>query len=413
MHVAILSRAVFGLHGYGGMERHVLELARHLTRVNTRVTVVTMPPTRDAQWHEPGIDLKIVDSPRVPARGIADRVLNYPRWSQAAAREVAALPVDLVHVQGMGGYGYAQLLAKRVASAPMVINPQGMEEFKTSFAKRAAYTPLHFAARYAAKYATALIAADTLTVNDIPRFLNAPPERVMLIPNGIDVDAARNWVSIDVQRLLVQRLQLAQRQPLLLSVGRLEQNKGFDLMLDALWRIRSFLPSKWLWLLVGDGPERAALQEKIRKYQFRDHVRLLGSVDDITLHNLYELATLFVHPTLFEGSSLVTLEAMCHARPLIGTAVGGIPDKILRGQNGYLIPPGDVQALADKILLALRDQNRLRAMGNLSYQIARERFDWRVVIHQTVALYEAVLNAYMPQPQYADVPQDTDALTGA
>ncbi len=404
MHIALVSRAVFGLHGYGGMERHVLELARHLTRSGVRVTIVTMPPTRDAQWHEPGIELKIVESSRLPVNGIADRVLNYPRWSQAAARVVAALPVDLVHAQGVAGFGYAQLLASGVAHAPLVINPQGMEEFKTSFAKRAAYTPLHMAARYAAQHASALIAADTLTVNDIPKFLRVPLEQVALIPNGIDVDAARSFVSIDVQRVLVQRLQLAQRQPLVLSVGRLEQNKGFDLMLDALKIIRANLPSKWEWLLIGDGPERHALQEKIRKYQLQNHVRLLGNVDDITLHNLYELATLFVHPTLFEGSSLVTLEAMCHARPLIGTMVGGIPDKIMRGENGFLVPPGDVQALADKLLLALRDQNKLRAMGAASYQIARERFDWRVVIHQTLALYEYVTQTSALQPQYVDSP---------
>lgn len=401
MHIALVSRAVFGLHGYGGLERHVLELARHLTRAGVHVTVITMPPTRDAQWLEPGIELKIVDAPRLPVKGIADRVLNYPRWSQAAARVAASLPVDLVHAQGVGGYGYAQLLAKGVAQAPLVINPQGMEEFKTSLAKRTAYLPLQGMARYAARWASALIASDTLTINDIPKFLNVSPDRVVLIPNGIDVDAARNWVSIDVQRVLVQRLQLAQRQPLLLSVGRLEQNKGFDLMLDALKPIRANMPSKWEWLLVGDGPQREALTEKIRKYQLRDHVRLLGSVDDITLHNLYELATLFVHPTLFEGSSLVTLEAMCHARPLLGTTVGGIPDKIARGRNGYLIPPGDVQQLSDKILLALRDQNKLRAMGAASYQLVREQFDWRVVIHRTLALYQEILRANVVQPQYA------------
>lgn len=401
MHVALVSRAVFGLHGYGGLERHVLELARHLTRSGARVTIVTMPPTHDAQWHEPGIELKVVDVPRLPVRGVADRVVNYPRWSQAAARVVAALPVDLVHAQGVGGFGYAQLLAKGLAHAPMVINPQGLEEFKTTLAKRIAYAPLHRAARYAAKYASALIASDTLTVNDIPKFLRVSPDRVVLIPNGIDVDAARNWVSIDVQRVLVQRLQLAQRLPLLLSVGRLEENKGFGLMLEALAQIRSNMPSKWQWLLIGDGPGRPALLEKIRKYQFRDHVRLLGSVDDITLHNLYELATLFVHPTLFEGSSLVTLEAMCHARPLLGTMVGGIPDKIVRGQNGFLIPPGDVQALGDKILLALRDENKLRAMGAASYQLVRERFDWRVVIHQTLGLYDYLTRTDVKQPQYA------------
>ncbi len=384
------------------MERHVLELARHLTRYGVRVTLVTMPPTRDSQWHEPGIELKIVDAPRLPLSGIADRVVNYPRWSQAAARVAASLPVDIVHVQGAAGYGYAQLLAKGVAHAPMVINPQGLEEFKNSFAKRVAYTPLNMGSRYAAKYASALIASDTPTVQDIPRYLGVSLDKVVLIPNGIDMDAARNWVSIDVQRVLVQRLQLAQRQPFFLSVGRLEENKGFSLLLDALATIRNYLPSKWLLMIVGEGPERQHLERKIRKYQFRDRVRLLGSVDDITLHNLYELATLFVHPTLFEGSSLVTLEAMCHSRPLIGTKVGGIPDKIVRGENGFLIPPGDTKALADKILLALRDQNKLRAMGTASYHLASERFDWRVVIHRTLDLYHHLTRVNVPQPQYAD-----------
>ncbi len=403
MHIALLTRAVFGLHGYGGLERHALELARHLNRASVHVTLVTMPPTREAEWHEPGIDLKIVDAPRLPLRGIPDRVLNYPRWSQAAARVAAALPVDLVHAQGLGGWGYAQLLSRGIASAPLIINPQGMEEFKTSFAKRAAYLPIHGMARAAARRASALIASDTPSVHDIPRFLKVAPEKVVLIPNGIDVSAARNWVSIDVQRVLLQRLQLAQRQPLLLSVGRLEPNKGFDVMLAALARIRSALPSKWQWLLVGDGPQREALLAQLRKYQFRDHVRLLGKVDDITLHNLYELATLFVHPTLFEGSSLVTLEAMCHSRPLIGTKVGGIPDKIVRGLNGYLVPPGDVQALGDKILLALRDQNRLRAMGAASYQIVRERFDWRVVIHQTTELYQDLVRVPAAAPARVEI----------
>ena len=67
----------------------------------------------------------------------------------------------------------------------------------------------------------------------------------------------------------------------------------------------------------------------------------------------------------------------------------------------------DAQALADKILLALRDQNRLRTMGDLSYQIARERFDWRVVLAQTLALYQAVLPVPAPQPHFADAPLDS------
>jgi glycosyltransferase involved in cell wall biosynthesis len=411
MRIALLSRAVFGLHGYGGMERHVLELARHLRRSGVHVSIVTMPPTRPVEWGEPGIELHVVEFPRLPLSGIPDRVVNYPRWSQAAGEMVASMPVDLVHAQGLGGWGYSQLLAQRKARAPLVINPQGMEEFKTSAAKRAAYAPLHLLARKAAQQATALIAADTPTVGDIPRFLRVSPDKVYLIPNGIDVSAARNWVSVDIQRVLIQRLGLGHRLPLLLSVGRLEENKGFDVLVDALARIRSTLPSKWLWVLVGDGPQHEALAEKIRKLKLREHVMMLGSIDDATLHNLYEMATLFVHPTLFEGSSLVTLEAMAHGRPIVATTVGGIPDKVYRGYNGYLVPPGDVQALADKLLMALREPQRLVTQGQTSFQIARERFDWPVVIQQTVALYSHVTNMPVVQPQPADISRDVPAVT--
>jgi glycosyltransferase involved in cell wall biosynthesis len=129
-------------------------------------------------------------------------------------------------------------------------------------------------------------------------------------------------------------------------------------------------------------------------------VQLLGAVDEATLHNLYELATLFVHPTRFEGSSLVTLEAMAHRRPIVATAVGGIPDKVVRGRNGYLVTPGDRIELSEKILLALRDAGHLRAMGAASYELVRQIFDWPQVIQQTLALYaEVVRKPTAPPPR--------------
>src|SRR4029077_14399594 len=138
-----------------------LELARHLTRAGVGVTIVTTPPTREPQWHEPGIELRIVDAPRLALTGIPDRIVNYPRWMQAAGNLIATLPVDLVHAQGLGGWGYARQLQKTRAHAPLVINTQGMEEFKAFTAKRAAFFPLHLMARNAAKSASALIASDT------------------------------------------------------------------------------------------------------------------------------------------------------------------------------------------------------------------------------------------------------------
>jgi glycosyltransferase involved in cell wall biosynthesis len=182
----------------------------------------------------------------------------------------------------------------------------------------------------------------------------------------------------------------------------LQPNKGFDVLINALARIRPSLPSRWLWLLVGDGPERARLENQIHATKLTPHVTMLGAIDDTALHNLYEVATLFVHPTLFEGSSLVTLEAMAHRRAIVASAVGGIPDKVIPGRNGYLVAPGNAVELGDKILLAVRDMARLREMGFQSYQLARTIFDWPRLIERTLALYETVLKK--PAGQRAQIP---------
>ena len=75
-----------------------------------------------------------------------------------------------------------------------------------------------------------------------------------------------------------------------------------------------------------------------------DRVLLPGRAQDVELHAWYEAATLFVHPTLYEGSSLVTLEAMAHRRAVVASAAGGVPDKVKPGVNGWLVPPGDAAA---------------------------------------------------------------------
>lgn len=415
MRIALLSRAVFGIHGYGGMERHVRELARFLARAGMQVSLVTMPPpvrktpspADGCEWDEPDIELLFVAAPRLPLRGIADRVVNYPYWTRAAGAYLATRNFDLVHAQGLSGWGYARLLAQGVARAPLLMNPQGMEEFKTSTVKRTAYLPFHLFVRQAAQQASMLIAADSSAAREIPRFLHVGPEKVVMIPNGIDVDAARRWVDPRVLQALSVQFQLAQRTPLMLSVGRLEANKGFDVLLDALARIRPLFPSKWLLLLVGEGPQYCALERRIRELKLGSHVQMLGGVNDATLHNLYELATLFVHPTRFEGSSLVTLEAMAHGRAVVASAVGGIPDKIFPGRNGYLVAPGDPVELGDKILTALRDAPRLRAMGEASYEIVRRAFDWNQTIQQTLLLYERVTHKPTAQPHYLTIDSDT------
>jgi glycosyltransferase involved in cell wall biosynthesis len=114
-------------------------------------------------------------------------------------------------------------------------------------------------------------------------------------------------------------------------------------------------------------------------------------VNEGLLHALYERADVFVHAPRFEGSSLVTLEAMCHALPVVATRAGGIPDKVADGETGRLVPPDDPGALA-KALLPLAAQAPLRAeMGGRGRRRALERFSWGALAARTVEVYERLL----------------------
>jgi len=101
--------------------------------------------------------------------------------------------------------------------------------------------------------------------------------------------------------------------------------------------------------LVGDGPERAAVERAVEQAGLQRHAILAGRLTDSDLHGLYEVASWFVHPTLYEGSSLVTLEAMAHGLPVVASRTGGLPDKVHHGVSGFLVPPGDAEALATRI----------------------------------------------------------------
>jgi glycosyltransferase involved in cell wall biosynthesis len=99
----------------------------------------------------------------------------------------------------------------------------------------------------------------------------------------------------------------------------------------------------------------------------------MGRVTDDELHALYERCDLFVHPTLYEGSSMVTLEAMAHRKAVVATRVGGIPDKIIPGENGLLVPPADIAALSQAIVEALSGGARLASWGAKSRVLVETR----------------------------------------
>jgi glycosyltransferase involved in cell wall biosynthesis len=140
-------------------------------------------------------------------------------------------------------------------------------------------------------------------------------------------------------------------------------------------------------VLVGDGPHRSAIQQAVAAAHLEEHVLLRGRVSDDELHAWYETATLFVHPTLYEGSSLVTLEAMAHRRAVVATRAGGLPDKVRHNETGWLVDPGRPDQLAAAISGALARPERLPDMGRAGRALVEQEFAWPAVTRRLLEVY--------------------------
>jgi glycosyltransferase involved in cell wall biosynthesis len=408
--VAVLARAVMPLHGMGGLERSVHDLVTHLTGYGASVTLIT-PPARTA-WRAsdvfPGVTWRTVPYVTFPLanrRGttVIDRSTAYPVFGWRAGRLARSLvrsgTVDLVHGFGASALGYAT--SRPRVDAPFVFNPQGLEEFgataaRQSFAKHLGYWPLQRAVLACSRAADAVIATDRSLEPTVERHLHPRPGQMRTIPNGIDLAAVDRLAGLEDGRAIRARHGIAPDELVLLTAGRLEHNKGLDLLANALHQIvqqRDAIQAPWRWVAIGDGPFGPELRRRVDDAGLGAQTRFVGRVRDADLHAWYEAATLFVHPTRYEGSSIVTLEAMAHRKAVVATRAGGLPDKVRPDVNGWLVAPDDPAALAAALVDALRDQERLDRMGVCSRQIVETEFAWQILIDQYLRLYDELLTA--------------------
>jgi glycosyltransferase involved in cell wall biosynthesis len=433
LRVAILARSVHPLHGVGGLERHVYDLLHHLARRGLTLTLITKPASTPGTLGAADdvsplfaassgrVALRTVPYVTFPGAGrrgttVIDRATAYPVFGWRAGRVAADLVrgghVDLVHALGASGLGYALAHTRGGVGAPFVLNPQGLEEFggtHPGFArlKRLAYTPLQAAVRTCARAADAVLATDHALVAPVRTHLKIDPARIHVVPNAVDletIDRARAAAAGPAAALRA-RLGLAAGERLLVSVGRLEENKGFHVLAAALAQLEARTGTAgrdrtgahlapWRWALIGDGPFRPRIAGAIAAAGLAARVQLAGRVSEPELAAWYAAADLFVHPTLYEGSSLVTLEAMAYGKAVVATRAGGLPDKVRPGETGWLVEPGSPGALAGALAEALQHGDEtLARYGAAGRALVDGAFAWPVVAAQLEALYAALVRA--------------------
>lgn len=159
-----------------------------------------------------------------------------------------------------------------------------------------------------------------------------------------------------------------------LCVGRLVAAKGQHILLAAARRLQQ-QSKRVVFRLVGDGPDRASLQEEVRRHGLEECFRLEGPVNQDRIGDFYRRADIFVLPSFAEGIPVVLMEAMAMEIPCITTYVAGIPELIRNDVDGILVPPSDEEALAAAIVRLMEDAALRRRLGCAGRERVRQNYD--------------------------------------
>jgi glycosyltransferase involved in cell wall biosynthesis len=212
-----------------------------------------------------------------------------------------------------------------------------------------------------------------------------PASKVESVGTGVDL---RRIADARVGEELTRELQIAGRTVVGI-VAKLSPVKGHEHFLRAAAGIAK-AHDDVAFLVVGDGPRRQMLTEMAKELEIEDAVVFAGARDDVP--SLLKLMDVFVLSSLSEGSPNAVLEAMAAGLPVIATDVGGLPDIVIDGESGILVPPGDWEALEKAITELLADPERAAAMGRMGLANAADKHDIEKVVRRVEGIMDRLLD---------------------
>lgn len=351
--------------GMGGGHLIAYELARHLSQVSCKVDYLSVVPAgqeRLLPWAQRVCYVMPTNS------------LIFPWQLYWAARSLKGY--DIVHAHGPEGVGFG--LGRHVGRPSALVMSSYLAAFVPGQGKM--QQVWRFYEGIALRRADRVFALSEFARSGLSQFYNVPLDRITTIYAGVSaefLDRVANHQPFQSQR------------PVLLLVGRLEPQKGIDVLLRALSLMNQY---QITLRIVGYGPYEAEYQALARTLGLSERVEFTGFVAPEAMPEVYCAADLFVLPSRGESFGLVLAEAMAANLPVVASRTGAIPEVIEDGQTGILVPPDDPSALAQALDSILTDPSRSRAMGMTGRARVEAKFTWPRIADRVAELYEQVLS---------------------
>ena len=406
MRIAILTNE-FPPHIYGGAGVHVEYLTRELTRIDHGKHSVEVVCFGDQSYQRDNLTVRGVK----PHFTLPSQDQKHVKFQDTMLRnlEMAGLVggVDVVHCHTWYTH-LAGCLIKPLAGARLVLTTHSLEPHRPWKVEQlgTAYQASSWVERTAYENADGVIAVSESMRADVHALYGVPDPKIRVIHNGIDLDQYRSTPNPDV----LAKYAIDPSRPFVLFVGRITRQKGIIHLVEA---IRSIRDGVQIVLCAGApdtpeiGREMAERVEQARQATTNPIIWIPQIVPKNEIIALYTMASVFVCPSVYEPFGIINLEAMACGTPVVASAVGGIPEVVVPGETGLLVPVdatdgGDFEPknpakfaadLADAVNQLLNDPARMAEMGRKSRERVERHYSWTSIARATLDFYRSLLQS--------------------
>jgi glycosyltransferase involved in cell wall biosynthesis len=368
-HRVHVMQASLGMN-FGGMERVIIDLYRHVNPDRFRFSVCCLNlrgPLGD-EVEADGVPLIVCEK--------QTRFAKYTRGLELA-RLMREHRVDILHTHNTTAF-VDGAVAARIAGPRVMVHTDHSKDY--AIEKKRWIVLEHMAARVADQ----VVAVSRHTRDELEKYVKIDAAKLMVIHNGINI-TSNLATSTNVLR---GALGLGPQHRVIGTIGRLEPQKGLDLFLAAIPRVAAAEPDV-RFIIVGGGSLESALREQAMALGIADRVIFTGyRLDAVELMRLFDC---FVQTSHFEGLPMVLLEAMALSKPVVATAVGGVPEAIEHDFNGLLIHGREPDVLSDALIRVIGNPERMALLG----RNGRRRYEQRFTAQAMAAAYESLYERFL------------------
>jgi glycosyltransferase involved in cell wall biosynthesis len=296
--------------------------------------------------------------------------------------------IDLIHAHFTYPEGLAGLSAKMKTGRPLIVTVHGydiLSEPSLGYGVRL-NKRIDAITRRVLNSADAVVAASSATFKEASKIVDKP-DKIYLIPNGVDVERFNpNLDGAQIRRRLGIEL-----RPVIFAMRLHEPVYGLEYLIRAVPLVTKKNDNAF-FVIGGDGTLRRFHEQLAVKLGVKEKIIFTGRIPRAETPHYYAMSDMVVVPSLQEAFGLVVSEAMACGKPVIGTRVGGIPDQIIDGHNGFLVQPRDPREIAEKVLWFINNPEEAKRMGMNGRKIVEEKYNVDKRSDQIISLYSLLLD---------------------